>query len=67
MEVYNLVTWEYKTESTTKSIFTGKNKEDINEMLNTYGREGWELVTIVPETMGGTISGYTYFFKRKRF
>jgi len=62
-----LVTWEYKTESTSKSILTGKNKENIDDMLNKYGNDGWELVTIAPETMGGTISGYTYFFKRKRF
>ena len=62
-----MVTWEYKTESTSKSIITGKNKVNIDEMLNSYGRDGWELVNIAPETMGGTISGYTFFFKRKRF
>ncbi|MES2674906.1 MAG: DUF4177 domain-containing protein [Pseudomonadota bacterium] len=40
--------WEYKTLKYTKrSFFTGAvDAEELQQMLNDLGRDGWELVSI---------------------
>ena len=61
--------WEYKTLKTDKSFWSGKDKTDIEKVLNDLGRDGWELVSVVPlsVTAGGATTGLQLFFKRKRF
>jgi len=63
-----VTSWEYKVFKTEKSFWGGKDKTDIEKMLNDLGRDGWELISIVPlwET-AGSISGLQFFLKRKRF
>ena len=48
-------------------MWNGKDKTDVNELLSRMGRDGWELTSVVPETSGGTLMGYHFFFKRERF
>ncbi len=62
-----MTSWEYKIISTSKSLFTGKDKENVDDVINSFGKDGWELISVVPDTMTGTISGYIFFFKRQRF
>jgi hypothetical protein len=62
-----MATFEYHIEKTTKSMWSGKDKTDVSELLNTRGRDGWELIEVIPETTTGTLSGYHFFFKRERF
>jgi len=62
----NMVSWEYRIEKTSKT-WTGKDKTDVDQLLNTIGRDGWELISVVPNTVTGSIQGYDLFFKRKRF
>ena len=62
-----MASWEYKIEKTTKSMWSGKDKTDVDELLNNLGRDGWELVTVVPDTTTGSLLGYHFFFKRERF
>ena len=61
-------TWEYKIINTEKSLWTAKDKTDIDNMLNDLGRDSWELVSVVPLShAGGSTTGLQLFFKRKRF
>ena len=62
-----MVSFEYRLEKTTKSMWSGKDNTDVNELLNNLGRDGWELIEIIPETTAGTLYGYHFFFKRQRF
>ena len=62
-----MINWEYKIEKTTKSMWSGKDKTNVGELLNNLGRDGWELISVVPETTTGSLLGYHFFFKRKRF
>jgi len=67
--------WEYKIVyvNARKQTETGL-PEEINEVFNTYGREGWELTKVQPKLDGGFIVfgigwltqtvGYLVFFKR---
>ena len=49
-----MTTFEYKVLITEKGFWSGKDKQDIEQMLNEHGRNSWELVSIVPiSTMGG--------------
>ena len=61
-------TWEYKVITTDKSIWTAKDKIDIDNILNDHGRDSWELVSVIPIShAGGSTTGLQLFFKRKRF
>ena len=62
-----MTNWEYKIEKTTKSMWSGKDKTNVDELLNNLGKDGWELISVVPETTTGSLLGYNFFFKRKRF
>jgi hypothetical protein len=62
-----MATWEYKIKRTTKSMWSGKDKTNVDQLLNNLGREGWELTSVVPDTTTGTLLGYHFFFKRSRF
>jgi len=60
--------WEYKTIITDKSFWSGKDKIDIEKTLNNLGRNGWNLVSVIPiSTTAGTTNALQFFFKRKRF
>lgn len=48
--------WEYYS---TRIVDHGSRR--VEEMLTELGREGWELVTIIPTTIGGSD---TLYFKR---
>jgi hypothetical protein len=48
-------------------MWSGKDKTNVDEMLNNLGRDGWELTSVIPDTTTGTLLGYHFFFKRKRF
>ena len=54
---------------TGKSYWSGKDKTDPDQLLGDLGRDGWELVSVVPlsEMGGGTTTALQFFFKRKRF
>jgi len=62
-----MTNWEYKIEKTTKSMWSGKDKTNVDELLNNLGRDGWELISVVPDTTTGSLLGYHFFFKRNRF
>jgi hypothetical protein len=64
-----LTSWEYKIIKTEKSFWSGKDKSDTEQLLTDLGRDGWELVSVVPlsQVGGGTTTGLQFFFKRKRF
>jgi len=64
-----MVSFEYKIITTDKSFWGGKDKTDVEPILNDLGRDGWELVSVVPLSSagGGTTTNLRYFFKRKRF
>ncbi|MGF7013617.1 DUF4177 domain-containing protein [Ornithinibacillus bavariensis] len=42
-----MIKWEYLVETWTLSINTA-DREEFEQELNEYGRDGWELVTIIP-------------------
>ena len=64
-----MTSWEYKVMKTDKSIWSGKDKADPEQFLSDLGRDGWELVSVVPlSEMGGvTTTNLQFYFKRKRF
>ena len=64
-----MTSWEYKIIKTEKSFWSGKNRSDSEQLLADLGRDGWELVSVVPlsQMVGGTTTGLQFFFKRKRF
>ena len=64
-----MTTYEYKVITTEKGIWTGKDKIDLEQMLNEYGRNNWELISVIPTSniAGGQTTGLQFFFKRNRF
>lgn len=62
--------WEYKTESLDHFQSSGHGST-VEEQLNSYGNEGWELVTMIrgeTATVGNPprINGSTLIFKRSK-
>ena len=59
--------FEYKSvEIKPKSAWTAKiEPEDIDEVCNKYGSEGWELITVIALSSTGTTLGFLYTFKRE--
>ena len=62
--------WEYKTESLDYFQSSGQGRT-IEEQLNSYGNEGWELVTMIrgeTATVGNPprINGSILVFKRSK-
>jgi len=57
--------WEYATE-TFDSLFDTKKslKRKSNEVLEQYGKEGWELVSF--QCVGGFGSMMVFVFKREK-
>ncbi|GAA0440529.1 MAG: DUF4177 domain-containing protein [Bacillota bacterium] len=49
--------WEYAVETWTLGI-TSADCEELEEKLNKFGNEGWELVNIIPQVggFGGEVS-----------
>jgi len=64
---YNMTSWEYNIIKTEKSFWSGEDKTDTEQELTDLGRNGWELVSVVSLSQGGTTNGLQFFFKRKRF
>lgn len=64
-----MTSWEYKIIKTEKSFWSGKDRSDTEQLLAELGRDGWELVSVVPLSQmgGGTTTGLQLFFKRSRF
>ena len=64
-----MTSWEYKCITTEKGFWSGKDKTDLEKILNDLGRDNWELQTVIPvSTMSaGTTTELQFFFKRKRF
>ena len=64
-----MVSWEYKVFTIDKGFWSGKEKKNSDQLLNDLGRDGWELVSVVPlsHAAGGTTSNLQFFLKRKRF
>ena len=64
-----MTSWEYKIMKTEKSFWSGKDRTDIEKLLTEIGRDGWELVSVIPLSQmgGGTTTALQFFFKRKRF
>ena len=42
-----MTSWEYKVMKTDKHFWTGKDKTDPELFLSDFGRDGWELVSVV--------------------
>jgi len=64
-----MISWEYKIVKIEKSFWSGKDRLNSEQVLGDLGRDGWELVSVVPLSQmgGGTTTGLQFFFKRKRF
>jgi hypothetical protein len=62
-----MTSWEYKIIKTEKSFWSGEDKNDTRQILTDLGRDGWELVSVIPLSQGGTTNGLQFFFKKKRF
>jgi len=64
-----MVEWEYKALVFQTGIRRGKTMEDWTTKLNKLGKEGWELVAVVPIHIQLGLSGKTtevrVFLKRK--
>ncbi len=60
--------WEYKTLKFKKrSFFSGAlNADELNQELNTLGRDGWELVSVCPAIFMGASHGLIAVLKRSR-
>ncbi|MCC9043343.1 DUF4177 domain-containing protein [Myroides sp. M-43] len=39
--------------------------EEVEDVLNEYGKQGWELVTMIDINSTGTTTGYLLSFKRE--
>ena len=67
--VKGMTSWEYKCITTEKGFWSGKDKNDLEKILNDLGRDNWELQAVIPvSTMSaGTTNELQFFFKRKRF
>jgi len=63
-----MTSWEYKVFETGKSFWGAKDKTDIDKTLDELGKDGWELISVVPlSTTSGSTTGLQFFLKRKRF
>jgi hypothetical protein len=64
-----MTSWEYKVMKTGKTFWSGKDKTDPEQFLSDLGRDGWELVSVIPlsQMSGGTTTSLQFFFKRQRF
>jgi hypothetical protein len=60
-----MTSWEYKIIKTEKSIWSGKDKSDTEKELADLGRDGWEIVSVIPLTQGGTTNGYNFSSREK--
>ena len=62
--------WEYKTVVIKADIsFWGGNFDgnEITDSLNSYGKDGWELINVVAPTRGyGASTFLVAFFKRSK-
>ncbi|UCF13559.1 MAG: DUF4177 domain-containing protein [Thermoplasmatales archaeon] len=57
-----MVSWEYKVFETDKSFWGAKDKIDIDNTLDELGRDGWELISVVPlSTTSGSTTGLQFF------
>ena len=43
-----MTNWEYKVSETEKSFGIGKDKSNLEKILNDIGRNGWELTSVAP-------------------
>ena len=59
--------WEYEALLLSKKIFSSGFREE--EEMNTMGKEGWELVSVIPQHaqigLTGATTGGIAFFKRE--
>lgn len=39
--------------------------DEVEDVLNKYGQEGWELVSMIDTNSAGTTTGYLLSFKRE--
>lgn len=46
--------WEYRVQSVGK--FWGTKDEDIETLLNAWGEEGWEVVTVFSSSGSGNVT-----------
>ena len=57
--------FEYKQVEFNLGLMRKQAKQDeLNEMLNQHGREGWEVVNFV--AVGESATYFVYLFKRQR-
>lgn len=59
--------FEYKSiEIKPKSIWTTIiDPIELDQTINKYGNDGWELVTVVPFSSNGATNGFLFTFKRE--
>ncbi|UCG95666.1 MAG: DUF4177 domain-containing protein [archaeon] len=58
--------WAYRVLTLKKKFFSAEDKNDPEKMLNDLGKEGWELVSVIPlSTTSGSTTGMQLFLKKK--
>jgi hypothetical protein len=71
--VIRIAKWEYKVETRSMNL---EGPQTVEQLLNTHGNEGWELVNIIPEYTNSTndqkqiediyIHSHAFVFKREK-
>lgn len=59
--------FEYRSiEVKPKSMWTAViDPIELDQTINKYGSDGWELVTVVPFSSNGVTNGFLFTFKRE--
>ena len=57
--------WIYRVLVVNKKLLSMKDKEDPEQKLNELGKEGWELVSVIPLESGGSTTGMQLFLKKR--
>ncbi len=60
-----MVNWEYTIISIRQKIMSDKDVGEAKKILNDLGKDGWELIEVIPLTSAGENVGTRFFLKRK--
>ena len=58
--------WIYRVLVVKKKLLSAEDKEDPEQKLNELGKEGWELVSVIPlSTTSGSTTWMQLFLKKR--
>jgi hypothetical protein len=60
-----MTNWEYTIFSIKTNVEVWSVSVEWIKKLNDLGKDGWELVTVIPLTSAGSITGKQFILKRK--